>query len=321
MALAWALPAPPRPAVGSAAAASGGPLRGRPRPRRPRCRPSAVRLPASVRHPDHPPLLFASAAPPPPAGDEDDAGASSGAPAPDPSAAAEAGGGTGGGSSGGGGGGTADEGTSLTVEDALSEWARARSRGETPADPTAAAGGRRGGGGGGSGRPFTILFVDTYNTCTSVAAEAVLGDLLTRRSIAPSAIACFSAGTRAVMGAPPSALVAEGLHFRRRLRVGDHAAVRFSADDVGSYDLIVVADEATRTEVVSLAAGADGLHDERVEAKVLLLADFCGEARLRGKGLGGRDPNRPEVVRFLLSTVVDACVGLLAHVLEKTGRS
>jgi len=320
MALAWALPAPSRPAVGSAAAASGGHLRGRPPPRRPRCRPAAGRLPATVRHANHPPLLFASAAAPPPAGNEDDPGASSGVPAPDPSPAAEPGGGSGGGSSGGGGGGTADEGTSLTVEDALSEWARARSRGETPADPTTAAGGRRGGGGG-SGRPFTILFVDTYNTCTSVAAEAVLGDLLTRRSIAPSAVACFSAGTRAVTGAPPSALVAEGLHFRRRLRVGDHAAVRFSADDVGSYDLLVVADEATRTEVVSLAAGADGLHDEGVEAKVLLLADFCGEARLRGKGLGGRDPNRPEVVRFLLSTVVDACVGLLAHVLEQTGRS
>lgn len=211
----------------------------------------------------------------------------------------------------------------LTVDAALSEWALARSRGETPTDATAAAGGGTAGrprGGGGGGRPYAILFVDTYNTCTSVAAEAVFGDLLTRRSIPPSAVAVFSAGTRAVTGAPPCVAVADGLAFRRRLRVADHAAVRLAAGDVGAYDLLVVADEATRTAVVSLAAGADGVHEEGVEAKVVLLSDFCGEPRLRGKGLGGRDPTRPDVVRFLLSTVVDACVGLLAHVLQVTGR-
>ncbi|GAB0495084.1 hypothetical protein MMPV_006381 [Pyropia vietnamensis] len=205
----------------------------------------------------------------------------------------------------------------LTVDAALSEWALARSRGETPSDVSSTS---PNGGGGGGGRPYTILFVDTYNTCTSVAAEAVFGDLLSRRSIPPSAVAVFSAGTRAVTGAPPCVAVADGLAFRRRLRVADHAAVRLAAGDVGAYDLLVVADEATRTAVVSLAAGADGVHEEAVEAKVVLLSDFCGEPRLRGKGLGGRDPTRPDVVRFLLSTVVDACVGLLAHVLEVTGR-
>lgn len=155
--------------------------------------------------------------------------------------------------------------------------------------------------------------------CDGVAAGEAR-DLLARRSIPPSAVACFSAGTRAVTGSPPAVAVADGLAYRRRLRVADHAAVRLAAADVGTYDLLVVADEPTRTAVVSLAAAADGVHEERVEAKVVLLSDFCGERRLRGKGLGGRDPTRPEVVRLLLSTVVDACVGLLAHVLEVTGR-
>jgi hypothetical protein len=74
-------------------------------------------------------------------------------------------------------------------------------------------------------------------------------------------------------------------------------------------------DESTRSELLYMLADEKGRHNVEVESKFVTLSSYCSQERLRSLQIRDGRYSR-DGLNKLLSTLIDACSGLLNALLE-----
>jgi protein-tyrosine phosphatase len=155
--------------------------------------------------------------------------------------------------------------------------------------------------------PYKLLFVCLGNICRSPSAENIMNHQLQQRGLADQ-VQCDSAGTSGYhVGAPPDRRMSEAA--QRQLGfplVG--AARQFEREDLAEFDLILAMDKDNFAQIVSL--DRDGKFRDRIK----LMCEFCREHTLKSVPdpyYGGEDG-----FNFVIDLLVDACDGLIAHLIE-----
>jgi protein-tyrosine phosphatase len=154
---------------------------------------------------------------------------------------------------------------------------------------------------------YKLLFVCLGNICRSPSAENIMNYRLQQRGLSDQ-VACDSAGTSGYhVGAAPdrrmSAAAERQLGFPL---VG--AARQFEREDLAEFDLILAMDKDNFAQIVSL--DRDGKFRDRVK----LMCEFCHEHTLKSVP----DPyyGGDEGFNFVIDLLVDACNGLIDHLIE-----
>jgi protein-tyrosine phosphatase len=124
--------------------------------------------------------------------------------------------------------------------------------------------------------PFSVLVVCTANVCRSPAADALLRAALDAHEISASVA---SAGTRAVVGAPPCPVMTEAVVSFGVTPV-ETTAQRLTADLLLSADLVLVAERSHRVQAAQLAPATRSRTFTLVEARTL------ADALMAGRGSG-----------------------------------
>jgi protein-tyrosine phosphatase len=154
---------------------------------------------------------------------------------------------------------------------------------------------------------YKLLFVCLGNICRSPSAENIMNHLLQQRGLSDQ-VECDSAGTSGYhVGAAPdrrmSAAAERQLGFPL---VG--AARQFEREDLATFDLILAMDKDNLAQINGL--DRDGKWRDRVK----LMCEFCHEHTLKSVPdpyYGGEDG-----FTFVIDLLVDACNGLIDHLVE-----
>jgi protein-tyrosine phosphatase len=154
---------------------------------------------------------------------------------------------------------------------------------------------------------YKLLFVCLGNICRSPSAENIMNHRLQQRGLGDQ-VQCDSAGTSGYhVGAAPdrrmSAAAERKLGFPL---VG--AARQFEREDLAEFDLILAMDKDNFAQINSLDQG--GQFSDRVK----LMCEFCREHTLKSVP----DPyyGGEEGFNFVIDLLVDACGGLIDHLVE-----
>ncbi len=154
---------------------------------------------------------------------------------------------------------------------------------------------------------YKLLFVCLGNICRSPSAENIMNHLLRQRGLSDQ-VQCDSAGTSGYhIGAAPdrrmSAAAERKLGFPL---VG--AARQFEREDLAEFDLILAMDRDNLAQMVAL--DRDGKYGNRIK----LMCEFCHEHTLKSVP----DPyyGGDEGFNFVIDLLVDACNGLIDHLIE-----
>ncbi len=151
-----------------------------------------------------------------------------------------------------------------------------------------------------------LLFVCLGNICRSPSAENIMSHLIDQRQLSDR-IVCDSAGTAGYhVGSPPDrrmtqAAKAYGIDLLGRAR-------QFDAADLGRFDYILAMDRQNYRDILALDPA--GQYGERVQ----LMCDFCRhhpDREVPDPYYGG-----PEGFIYVIELLLDACEGLLDHILE-----
>lgn len=159
--------------------------------------------------------------------------------------------------------------------------------------------------------PYRLLFVCLGNICRSPAAENIMYHLIEEAGLSDRII-CDSAGTGGYhIGSPPdrrmtAAASQRGIELRGQAR-------QFNRFDFEAFDLILAMDRDNYEDILSLDPSGKYRH------KVKLMCDFCERYDLKEVP----DPyyGGPEGFNRVIDLLLDACQGLLKHVVRQIGSS
>lgn len=157
--------------------------------------------------------------------------------------------------------------------------------------------------------PYRLLFVCLGNICRSPAAENIMNHLIAQANLTGH-ITCDSAGTSSYhIGSPPDRRMAAAATQRHISMQG--SARQFTKADFEAFDLILAMDRDNYAGICSLDPA--GTYRE----KVRLMCDFCTHHSAREVP----DPyyGGPEGFNQVIDLLLDACTGLLNHIVEEQG--
>jgi protein-tyrosine phosphatase len=154
---------------------------------------------------------------------------------------------------------------------------------------------------------YKLLFVCLGNICRSPSAENIMNHLLQQRGLSDQVV-CDSAGTSGYhVGASPDRRMSAAAERRLGFPLVG-AARQFEREDLVEFDLILAMDKDNFAQINSL--DRDGKFRDRVK----LMCDFCQEHTLKSVP----DPyyGGDEGFNFVIDLLVDACNGLIDHLIE-----
>ena len=151
-------------------------------------------------------------------------------------------------------------------------------------------------------RPLRVLMVCMGNICRSPTAQGVLQKMAADAGLAAS-VRVDSAGTYGGhAGAPPDER-ARAHAARRGYDLSSHRARQLRPQDFGSFDLVLVMDDAN-------ARAARELCPPEERHKLRRLTDFC--TRLPAREVSDPYAGGASGFEHALDLIEDACAGLLA---------
>lgn len=158
--------------------------------------------------------------------------------------------------------------------------------------------------------PYKLLFVCLGNICRSPAAENIMNHLIDRAGLTGQ-IVCDSAGTSDYhIGAPPDRRMTAAASSQLAIAMTG-CARQFTTADFTTFDLILAMDRDNFAGITYL--DPTGKYQE----KVRLICDFCTRHTLKEVP----DPyyGGAEGFNQVLDLLMDACQGLLDHILLQPG--
>jgi protein-tyrosine phosphatase len=156
---------------------------------------------------------------------------------------------------------------------------------------------------------YKLLFVCLGNICRSPSAENIMRHLIEQAGL-DHQIQCDSAGTSSYhIGSPPDRRMTAAAKLQGIDLVGQ--ARQFEAADLATFDLILAMDR-DNYETIQLCDRTGQYRD-----KVRLMCDFCTRHTLKEVP----DPyyGGTEGFNFVIDLLMDACTGLLDHVVKTEG--
>ncbi len=160
-------------------------------------------------------------------------------------------------------------------------------------------------------QPYKLLFVCLGNICRSPSAEGIMNHLIQQNQL-EDRILCDSAGTSSYhIGSSPdrrmtAAALQRGITLQGRAR-------QFSRADFEKFDLILAMDKDNYADILSLDRAGQYHH------RVKLMCQFCrhhADEEVPDPYYGG-----PEGFNYVTDLLIDACNGLLDHVLNPSSKS
>ncbi|WP_424097546.1 low molecular weight protein-tyrosine-phosphatase [Moorena producens] len=154
--------------------------------------------------------------------------------------------------------------------------------------------------------PCKLLFVCLGNICRSPSAENIMNHLIAQANLSDQ-IVCDSAGTSSyhIGSAPDRRMTAAA---KRRGIVLQGQARQFNRSDLEEFDLILAMDQQNYEDIISVDPAG------KYKDKVRLMCDFAShhtERSVPDPYYGG-----PEGFNKVIDLLLDACEGLLEHVVE-----
>jgi protein-tyrosine phosphatase len=153
-----------------------------------------------------------------------------------------------------------------------------------------------------------LLFVCLGNICRSPSAENIMNHLIQQRQLTGQ-VRCDSAGTASYhVGSPPDRRMALAAKAEGIKLVGQ--ARQFTVADFERFDCILAMDHQNYRDIVALDPSG------QYHPKVRLMCDFCRhhtDQEVPDPYYGG-----PEGFSYVIHLLLDACEGLLDHLLESS---
>jgi protein-tyrosine phosphatase len=162
---------------------------------------------------------------------------------------------------------------------------------------------------------YKLLFVCLGNICRSPSAENIMNHLLQQRGLSDQ-VECDSAGTSGYhVGAAPDRRMSAAAELKLGFPLVG-AARQFDREDLAEFDLILAMDKDNLAQMVSLndLRSVGDHRDGKFRDRIKLMCDFCHEHTLKSVP----DPyyGGDEGFNFVIELLVDACNGLIDHLIE-----
>jgi protein-tyrosine phosphatase len=156
---------------------------------------------------------------------------------------------------------------------------------------------------------YKLLFVCLGNICRSPSAENIMRHLIAQAGLGDQ-IQCDSAGTSSYhVGSTPDRRMTAAAKLRGIDLVGQ--ARQFETSDLTTFDLILAMDRDNYNAICALDRAG------HYRDKVHLMCDFCTRHTLKEVP----DPyyGGPEGFNLVIDLLMDACTGLLEHIVQQEG--
>jgi protein-tyrosine phosphatase len=154
---------------------------------------------------------------------------------------------------------------------------------------------------------YRLLFVCLGNICRSPSAENIMRHLVAERGLSAQ-IECDSAGTSSYhIGSAPDRRMSAAADRKLGFALKGQAR-QFESDDFEEFDLILAQDKDNFEQICYVDRAGKYRH------KVKLMCDFCRQYDLKevpDPYYGGEAG-----FNFVIDLLVDACDGLLDHLIE-----
>jgi protein-tyrosine phosphatase len=155
--------------------------------------------------------------------------------------------------------------------------------------------------------PYKLLFVCLGNICRSPTAENIMNHMLDQANLHQSII-CDSAGTAGYhIGSPPDSRMSIAVASSLGLQLRGQAR-QFQMSDFDDFDLILAMDRENYHDILALDPTG------QYRSQVYLVCDFCSRHTVKEVP----DPyyGGPESFARVIELLLDACEGLLEHVIS-----